>query len=381
MTNPKSQIPNPKLGFTLVELLVVITIIAILIALLLPAVQAAREAAPRLQCTNHLKQIGIACLTHESVHGFLPAGGWGDYWAGDPDRGFDKNQPGGWLYNILPYMEMQGLHDMGKNGDAKRGDFSAAKAAGIFQVVQTAVPHYCCPSRRSVRAYWSGNSHYNNLTNAGIPVSTQRAARTGQTDYAANGGGSTDVHVWDDSQPLNGIGWHCPNIEAGDASITVGHPQHDSYNGVGAAEWYDCAGVTKSSGVIPAHGNFRLRDITDGASITYLAGEKYVLPTSYEPNSGTVDYGCDQSWNHGNDYDVARFTSWLTRNQDRCRPRQDQVGYANHFTFGSAHPSSLNMLFCDGSVQSVSYTIDMYVHDWLGRRNDGRVLDPNAGMY
>ena len=91
-----------KSGFTLVELLVVIAIIGILIAMLLPAVQAAREAARRLQCSSQLKQIGVAFHNHAATHRHYPTGGWGWRWIGDPDRGYGKAQPGGWVYNILP---------------------------------------------------------------------------------------------------------------------------------------------------------------------------------------------------------------------------------------------------------------------------------------
>src|SRR5512136_1509047 len=102
-------VQSKRTGFTLVELLVVITIIGILVALLLPAIQAAREAARRLQCTNNLKQIGLAALRHEQAWGFYPSGGWAVNWTGDPLRGFGREQPGGWIYNLLPYLEQEAL--------------------------------------------------------------------------------------------------------------------------------------------------------------------------------------------------------------------------------------------------------------------------------
>src|SRR5262245_9385622 len=100
-------------AFTLVELLVVISVIAVLVGLLLPAVQQAREAARRMQCSNNLKQIGLGALNHESTHQYLPSGGWGHRWVGDADSGFGRSQPGGWVYSLLPYVEQSALHSRG----------------------------------------------------------------------------------------------------------------------------------------------------------------------------------------------------------------------------------------------------------------------------
>ena len=96
-------------GFTLVELLVVIAIIGILVALLLPAVQAARESARMTVCSNNLKQMGVAFSQHVTSQGFFPTCGWGYGWTGDADRGYGVNQPGGWPYAILSYMDQDAL--------------------------------------------------------------------------------------------------------------------------------------------------------------------------------------------------------------------------------------------------------------------------------
>src|SRR5215471_7024511 len=104
-------------AFTLVELLVVIAIIGILVALLLPAIQAAREAARRSECQNHLKQLSLGCHLHVDAHGFFPTVGWGYKWVGDPALGFNVGQPGGWHYSVLPFIEETALHDMAAGTD------------------------------------------------------------------------------------------------------------------------------------------------------------------------------------------------------------------------------------------------------------------------
>src|SRR6185436_3076641 len=115
--NKNAQISPHRDGFTLVELLVVIAIIGILVALLLPAVQAAREAARRSQCANNFKQVGLASLNYESTKKIFPMGieMWRTIhpcaWISDPRNDSGTYYGFGWGTFILPYIEQTALYD------------------------------------------------------------------------------------------------------------------------------------------------------------------------------------------------------------------------------------------------------------------------------
>src|SRR5262245_20972346 len=170
-----------RTAFTLLELLVVIAVIGILLALLLPAVQSAREAARMVECKNHLKQIGLAWLHHHSVHKFFPTGGWGSNWAGDPDRGYDKRQPGGWAYNSLPFLEEGSIHDLGK-GMVYGG--APDKKTVLAGAAQSASSIFLCPSRRAPTApfvFTLQSASYANINFQGVST-------VWRGDYCANAG-------------------------------------------------------------------------------------------------------------------------------------------------------------------------------------------------
>jgi prepilin-type N-terminal cleavage/methylation domain-containing protein len=118
-------------GFTLVELLVVIAIIGILVALLLPAVQAAREAARRTACKNHVRQLALASLVHEDAVGIFPSGGWGWNWVGDNDRGTGADQPGGWVFSLLPFIEETSGYDLAGDGSPDQITDQQRQGAGV----------------------------------------------------------------------------------------------------------------------------------------------------------------------------------------------------------------------------------------------------------
>lgn len=179
-------------GFTLVELLVVIAIIGILVALLLPAVQAAREAARRTQCTNNLKQIGLAFHNHHDTYNILPGGGnhWSNapvYTNGSPEVGV--KQLAGWGFQILPFLEQRGLW-------SGEGAATPTDADKQIQVIGAPVPAFFCPSRRSPTALPATGSWYG-------PGGTYKHA---PTDYAAANGTAQGivVHVsHNNGQPIS----------------------------------------------------------------------------------------------------------------------------------------------------------------------------------
>ncbi len=312
---------SARRAFTLVELLVVIAIIGILVSLLLPAVQSAREAARMAQCKNNLRQLGVGAKSHVAAHGHYPSSGWGYKWIGDPNRGVGKEQPGGWAYNTLPFIEQINLHSTGL------GMTDPALKTELVKVQQGVVSTFHCPSRRQPKIYPSV-SWYPEAYNTDFPTSG-----TAKTDYAANGGEVVQTY----GGP--GPGATAPTIPG----------------------WaYNHTGVTHvASEVRPAH-------VRDGESGTYWVGEKHLNPDQYATGSNGADNG---SLYQGHDWDNLRW------GHPSYKPRREQPGTECWQCFGSAHSAGVNFVMCDGSVHTISFSIDPDVHRRLSNRADGEPVD------
>lgn len=325
-----SRIPR---AFTLVELLVVIAIIGVLIALLLPAVQSAREGSRKAQCANNLKQLAHGCLHHVQSAGTFPSGGWGFGWLGEPERSFGPQQPGGWAYSVLPFIEQKALHQMGAGltGDERYRAFAERDA--------TALPVFTCPTRRTPKAVPenvmgtgpTGWRHFNSPDM--VPQGWAK------TDYAANGGDSAAQGFPVGPQTLDCLNSY-PNCQWGSVSPPI------------------------DSGVVMQRSAVKDDDVTDGMSMTLLLAEKYLDPRYYENGGDAAD---NQTLWCGLDWDTVRFTF--------DTPAEDTAGlYGGISTpvtrFGSAHALSFHAAACDGSVRAVAYTIDPTVWKTLGNRHD-----------
>lgn len=319
-------------GFTLVELLVVISIIGILMALLLPAVNAAREAGRRTQCLNNLKQIGFGALNHESQKGTFPAPGWGYQWAGDPDQGVGIQQPGGFFYNLLPFIEEKNTWQLGLAGNGN----NAAKNDQIAIAAQTVISVYVCPSRRQSQP-WPNSSTFKNMT---TPSSIARG------DYAANGGDLVVTTV------------------AGPASIADGVALKNMADG------------SKATGICVPKALVRMANVTDGKNYVLLAGEKWIAPLDYISGASLGD---DQSWDVGYDIDVVRFANPIDPGamQDFNPTAPDDHNKDTSY-FGGPHSGTFDTVFCDGSTRKLSYAIDRTTFANLCNRADGSLMDDSA---
>lgn len=337
----RTSASRPFIGFTLVEVLVVIAIIGVLISLLLPAVHAARESARRVQCSNNLKQLALGCLQHHEAFSHFPTGGWGWGWAGgDPDRGFRQKQPGGWIFNVLPYIEQLTIYGQGKGKTASQ----KLKIAGDQELIPIAMLY--CPSRRTVRAY--PNPDMARFTHFGA----ERRSTNARTDYAISTSSTDPVASKDKSndQPQT--------LAEGDAA---------------SFPWQN---FTDHSGVCFVRSQVPIADIRDGTTHTLLVGEKYLNPLNYETGA---DIGDNHPWAMSHNNDTHRWTYYdSVTPANSLTPLQDTPGVLADTRFGSAHSGGCIFSLCDGSVRFFADSIDPQLFSRLGDRKDGQVIDDFA---
>ena len=317
--------PVFRRAFTLVELLVVITIIGILIALLLPAVQAAREAARRSQCTNNLKQIGMALHNYYQAHNVFPPGGLDYGWSGaggtEPADKLIKNGNG--LVLLLPYLEQQALFD--------RYDFR--RCASLVKDQQTNI----VPSARDF---------------AGDPVTSGNAAVISQKVPVFMCPSDPDNLTLPDGSAYG--------IKAGSGYLAVktnydfsARRDDNSYFN----DWATLGGVTGKR-MFGENSATTIAMIVDGTSNTVAVNETlHTVANGHSPAwgmRGWVMTGIDLSYGINVTYIPESYT-WVTdrrqlpwRLRDWCAP-------------GSLHPGGMNITLADGSVRFLRQTTDMFI--------------------
>ena len=323
---PPSPFRLPPSAFTLVELLVVITIIGILIALLLPAVQAAREAARRLQCGNNLKQAGLAMHNYHTALGSFPSGIM-PWWEGVPLPG-PQYQAFGWSLYILPYVEQQSLdavfakYDYGSYMDGT--DTPYFMVPELFKAGANQISTYQCPSNPQCPDLCPDK---NNQSNGPCTVQSQN----------------------DD----------CDNQDFGITSYAGVTDSVEFQLSLGTSITGQVKSQKEGDGVLLNGSHVRVRDITDGTSNTLMVGEM--------TGCGSGTHRC-LNWVRWNVNDTGNGI-----NGPGTMPG-DKTCSDLHAGFSSYHPGGCHFLFCDGSVHFLSENIDAAMLRYLTTRDGGEVI-------
>ena len=322
-----------RIGFSLVELIMVLAVTVFVVSLFGPLVLQARSDARRAECSNNLRQISMAWSEHEQALNFMPSSGWGWRWIGDPDRGFGRDQPGGWAYDVLRFTRHVDVALMGA------GKADEEKAKGMLRGISTPIPMFYCPERRPVRAYpvLRNGDLANNLQEC--KVGNCSVART---DYLANSG----------------------NIAAGE----TGGPQGDRSTNLLRGSAFS----SQDTGVTFHLSETRWSQVQDGISKTMCIGEKYLNGNTYLFGHDSAE---DQSLWTGIDRDLNGYAASATRGAllpvHEYLPRRDRHGLSLNWTFGSAHERGLHVAMVDTSVRFLGYNIDHIAFYALGGRADG----------
>lgn len=389
MANPSKL---PKHGFTLVELLVVIAIIGVLVALLLPAIQAAREAARRTQCINQVRQMGIALQNHVDSQKVFPTGGnvpnprVEDYMTGpesSPGRPNGANKQGlGAFYQLLPYLEQNAVRNV-TNTDALKG---------------TMIGLYNCPSRRTNIRSLGGAQLTDYATVQPAGNNTQYCGGTAYNPLAA----------WPFAGPNPGFAirsyWCGENPQVA-GQWGTNPERHAVYLGVIVRTPYRISGCISpscrsASAALAAIGEIvpgfptavKPGGVTDGLSNTMVVCEKIVRSDLYEgqeppaPDQGAGQVSDDRGWSDGWDPDSVRFSGVPPLSDDDtgvCRSdnsafRRTCIGFGGDIPvlfFGSAHPGGVNAVYADASAHFISFDVDYLIFNALGTRDGGETID------
>jgi prepilin-type processing-associated H-X9-DG protein len=353
----------------------VIAIIGVLVALLLPAVQAAREAARRTQCTNHLKQLGLAGLNFETTYKYFPTGGTDNF----PEfehyfTGGKPNQPLrmslGWAFQLLPFLEQENIKNAAQS---VAGGSSADPRAGLRILAATPVPGYNCPSRRGPTLSqeqlneWAGWRFYLIDYAAATAAPTRAEMPDDFDDFLTAPGGDPDRLnlLWNGCEDCSGFPGTCAGPVRARWSQAV-------FRGITQrVDWVQNAANDPLACSLGFTQKVSFQQISDGSSNTLWIGEKRLRPSQYELSTGHDDRG----WSDGWDADIIRSTIWP------FGPDVDDPQFADAdaaYSFGAAHPSGMNALFGDGSVHFLNYEVDREAFNLLGHRSDGETIDARA---